>query len=54
MGISAKPHQVVNLAKARRRRVPVLRRFTGGGTVIVDHNTLFTSLIMNAVSCASF
>lgn len=53
MGISAKPHRVVNLAKARRRRLPALRRFTGGGTVVVDHNTLFVSLIMNAVSAGT-
>lgn len=30
-----------------RDNVPVIRRFTGGGTVIVDEETLFGSLIMN-------
>ena len=53
MGISAKPHKVINLSKARRRRLPAIRRFTGGGTVVVDHNTLFASLIMNAVRASS-
>lgn len=28
-------------------RIPVIKRFTGGGTVIVDKSTLFVSLICN-------
>jgi lipoate-protein ligase A len=31
---------------ARRRGVRVIRRFTGGGTVVVDSSTLFVSLLM--------
>jgi hypothetical protein len=27
----------------------VLKRFSGGGTVIVDHNTIFTTFICNVV-----
>lgn len=30
-----------------RDNILVLRRYTGGGTVIVDHNSVFTSWIMN-------
>ena len=30
-----------------RDLIPVIRRFTGGGTVIVDSGTIFTMLICN-------
>lgn len=30
-----------------RDQVPVIRRFTGGGTVIVDNGTIFVTLICN-------
>jgi lipoate-protein ligase A len=30
------------------RGVPVVRRFTGGGTVVVDAGTVFATLIMQA------
>ena len=30
-----------------RDKIPVLKRFSGGGTVIVDHNTVFTTFICN-------
>lgn len=32
-----------------RDGIPVLKRFSGGGTVIVDHNTVFTTFICNVV-----
>jgi hypothetical protein len=32
-----------------RSGTPVVRRFTGGGTVVVDIDTLFVSFIMNSV-----
>jgi len=31
------------------RRIPVIRRYTGGGTVVVDKNTAFVTLIMNVM-----
>lgn len=34
----------------RRRQVPVIRRFTGGGTVVTDAGTMFVSFIFNKVS----
>jgi lipoate-protein ligase A len=34
----------------RRPEVAVIRRYSGGGTVVVDRDTLFTSLILNAPS----
>jgi len=45
MGISSKPNEVVNLELTSRDLIPIIQRFTGGGTVIVDHNTLFVTLI---------
>jgi lipoate-protein ligase A len=35
----------VDVAAARRQRIQLIKRFTGGGTVVVDHDTIFTSLI---------
>lgn len=37
----------MNKEAVNKHRVPVLRRFSGGGTVIVDKNTLFSSLIFS-------
>ncbi|EFA83866.1 hypothetical protein PPL_02936 [Heterostelium album PN500] len=47
MGISGKPDRLVNLDKAVDMGVPIIKRFTGGGTVIVDQSTLFASFIMD-------
>ena len=33
--------------------IQVIRRFTGGGTVVVDHDTVFSSLIMQAGAITS-
>lgn len=45
MGISGKVDELLDLPRLRERPLPVLRRFSGGGTVVVDHNTLFATLI---------
>lgn len=47
MGISGKPEELLNLETVRQEEIPVIKRFSGGGTVIVDENTLFVTLIMN-------
>jgi lipoate-protein ligase A len=47
MGISAKPEEVVNLELLKSQPVPLIRRYSGGGTVFVDRNTFFASLILN-------
>ncbi len=41
-----RPHELLHVSAARAAGVQVLRRFTGGGTVVVDSDTLFTTLIM--------
>ena len=45
MGLSAKPEEVLHLDRVD---IPVWRRFSGGGTVVVDEQTLFVTFIGNA------
>lgn len=45
MGISGKPEQLIDLQKVRQDSIPVIKRFSGGGTVIVDEETLFITFI---------
>lgn len=40
--------ELVDVEKVAKDWIPLIRRFTGGGTVIVDDQTLFTTFIMNA------
>ena len=47
MGISGKPETLLDISKVQKDQIPVIKRFSGGGTVIVDENTLFITLIMN-------
>jgi len=45
MGISGKAEELVDLAKTKQDQIPVIKRFSGGGTVIVDEETLFVTFI---------
>jgi lipoate---protein ligase len=45
MGISGKPQELIDQNKLNADRIPVIKRFSGGGTVIVDQNTLFITFI---------
>ncbi|KAJ0100016.1 hypothetical protein Patl1_21892 [Pistacia atlantica] len=47
MGISGKPSELLEVGSILRDQVPVIRRFTGGGTVVVDNGTVFVTLICN-------
>ncbi|XP_020575172.1 putative lipoate-protein ligase A isoform X2 [Phalaenopsis equestris] len=47
MGISGKPEELVEVELVLQDQVPVIRRFTGGGTVIVDDRTIFVTFICN-------
>jgi lipoate-protein ligase A len=47
MGVSQKAEDVVDINLAISKDVPIIRRFSGGGTVLVDHDTLFVTFIMN-------
>lgn len=46
MGISGKPETLVCPQKMKERPIPLIKRYSGGGTVIVDSNTLFVTLIL--------
>ncbi|XP_057858164.2 uncharacterized protein LOC131067225 [Cryptomeria japonica] len=46
-GISGKPEQLIEVEPVLRDRIPVIKRFSGGGTVIVDGDTVFVTLICN-------
>lgn len=48
MGISGNPERLINKEKLQMKQVPVIRRFSGGGTVFVNQDTLFTSFICNS------
>jgi lipoate-protein ligase A len=47
MGISGKPETLLNLTSVQKNQIPIIQRFSGGGTVIVDENTFFVTFIMN-------
>ena len=47
MGISGDPNLLINQSILQKMPVPVIRRFSGGGTVFVDENTCFITMICN-------
>lgn len=56
MGISGQPEKLLNQWRMATHPLPLIRRFSGGGTVVVDPHTLFVTWIMNSedlpsVSC---
>jgi len=48
LGISGKPAEMLHRAAVRELGVPVIRRFSGGGTIISDADTLFATFICAA------
>jgi lipoate-protein ligase A len=48
LGFSGKAHLLIDIPKVIEDDITVLRRYTGGGTVIVDSSTCFVALIMNS------
>ena len=45
LGIGGKPEKLIDVKSAKEDGVLVLKRFSGGGTVVVDHSSLWTTLI---------
>ncbi len=43
-----KPEQLIHTEQAKQAGVQVIKRFSGGGTVVTDSNTLFATLIMHS------
>ena len=50
MGISGQEHQLVCYERFKRSPIPIIRRFSGGGTVVVDENTLFITFICQSTA----
>lgn len=47
MGISGKPDELVDPTHYAKQPIPLIRRFSGGGCVLVGHETLFLTFIFN-------
>lgn len=45
MGLSGVPGELLHLDLVKQNRIPVFKRFSGGGTVIVDEETLFATFL---------
>jgi len=48
MGISGIQEKLIDVRFMQQHPVPVIRRFSGGGTVFIDQNTVFATFICNA------
>ena len=46
LGISGKPEALVHQDRALAMGIPMVKRFTGGGTVVVDEDSIMTSVII--------
>ena len=53
MGISGQPDRLLNIPKICSENIPVIQRFSGGGTVMIDENTLFVTFIIGKKSLRS-
>lgn len=49
MGISGVVDKLIDANVMSKKPVPVIRRFSGGGTVFIDHNTVFATWICNTI-----
>lgn len=45
LGIGGKPKELVDLESVRVNGISMVKRFSGGGTVVVDHSSLLTTFI---------
>lgn len=48
MGISGKVEELIHIDEAKNLNIPIIKRFSGGGTVAIDENTLFVTFIFNS------
>ncbi len=53
MGVSALPHEVVEIDRAKKMGASLIQRFSGGGTVVVDKETCFFSIILDEKELSS-
>ncbi len=45
MGLSSRAEDLIHIEEAQKQSIPIIRRYSGGGTVFVDHNTIFVTFI---------
>ena len=45
LGIGGKPHELLNIPLVKEEGCLCLKRFSGGGTVVLDHDSIWTTLI---------
>lgn len=50
MGISGKPEQLLDVQRVIHDQIPLIKRFSGGGTVYIDPQTVFATLICNSAT----
>jgi lipoate-protein ligase A len=50
MGISGVAEELIDFDRAAHYSLPIIRRFTGGGTVVIDPDTCFVTMICNSVA----
>lgn len=48
MGISGKAEELIDSDEFTSNPMPIIRRFSGGGTVVVDEHTVFVTWIVNS------
>ncbi|BAE81656.1 lipoate protein ligase A [Chlamydia felis Fe/C-56] len=48
LGISRLPQEDLYLPELRSDNIPIIKRYSGGGTVFIDKNSLFVTWIMNS------
>ncbi|QVE48676.1 lipoate--protein ligase family protein [Chlamydia crocodili] len=49
LGISRRPNEDLHIPELRSDNVPIIKRYSGGGTVFIDENSLFVTWIMNSL-----
>lgn len=47
MGLSGKPDKLLDVEKCRKEKIDIVKRFSGGGTVVTDLDTAFVSWVCN-------
>ncbi|AZU10285.1 lipoate--protein ligase family protein [Chlamydia psittaci] len=48
LGISRQPSEDLYISELRSDNIPIIKRYSGGGTVFIDNNSLFVTWIMNS------
>ena len=47
MGILNKENEWIDIKNAQKENIPIIRRFSGGGSVFVDENTIFVTFVFS-------